>query len=121
MQYVLRIKRNNMKFRAFLVAAAVMTLSACGTLNSLDNTQNTVDIHHSQVTTQCEEISRVYSGVQYDLCLLNSKKKSSPAKLQLDPLWITSVDVLFSFVADTLALPYTIYQQYEHGNLEVTK
>lgn len=110
-----------MKFKYCFFVIAVFMLSSCGTIKSLDTTDNIVYVYHSQVITNCEEISRVYSGVQYDWCLMDSERKNSRPKFQVDPLWINSIDMLFSVVADTIVLPYTIYQQSEHGNLEVAK
>jgi len=36
-------------------------------------------------------------------------------------LWLTSIDFVFSAVADTLILPYTIFQQVENGNIDVVQ
>lgn len=87
----------------------------------MDVTDNTVEIKHYYGTTKCDEISYIYSGVRYDLCVLHSKRKNVPIKFQLDPLWVTSIDLLFSAVADTLVLPYTVYKQSKDGNLNVEK
>ena len=83
--------------------------------------ENKVEIRQYHGVTKCDEISRIYSGVRYDLCILHSDRKKAPIKFQLDPLWLTSIDVLLSVAADTVFLPYTIYQQSVNGNLEVTK
>lgn len=98
-----------------------VSLSACGTIKSLDQNNNRVEIKHEQGVTKCETLSRVYSGVHYDLCLLHSKRKKAPLKIQLDPLWLTSIDIVLSAVADTLILPYTLYHQVDKGNLKVEK
>jgi len=99
----------------------VSSLSACGTLSSRDLTDNSVKIRDYHVETHCDEISHIYSGIQYDLCILDSERGAAPAKLQMDPLWLTSIDFVFSAVADTLILPYTIFQQFENGNIDVVQ
>jgi len=110
-----------MKYQYITLPLAVLLLSSCGTMKSVGTADNSVDMRHAQVKTNCEEVSRVYSGVQYDWCLFDSKRKNTPATLQLDPLWVNSIDLFFSAVADTLVLPYTLYQQSQHGNLTVEK
>ena len=104
-----------------LVILMTFCLSSCGTIKSFDNENNKVQITHRQGTTKCDEISYIYSGVRYDLCLLHSDKKKAPFKFQLDPLWLLSIDVVLSGVADTAVLPYTIYKQAKYGNLKVVK
>ncbi|PCJ14292.1 MAG: YceK/YidQ family lipoprotein [Gammaproteobacteria bacterium] len=96
------------------------SLISCGTIKSLDHENNQVHIKHRLVTTKCQEIPYIYSGVRYDFCILHAyRKQNVPAKLQLDPAWVLSVDFVFSGIADTLVLPYTAYQQYKYGNLVV--
>ncbi len=110
-----------MKCQVLGLLTSAFLLSSCGTVKSLDSTDNNVSIYHSQVKTNCEEISRIYSGVQYDWCLLDSERKNKPTQFQLDPLWVNTIDMVFSAVADTIVLPYTIYQQSEHGSLQVAR
>lgn len=105
----------------FLILISVSLLCSCGTIKSLNTSDNEVEINHYLVKTNCEEISHIYSGVQYDLCLLNSERKSVPSRFQLGPLWLTSVDILLSAVTDTVVLPYTIYQQVTKENLKVAR
>jgi uncharacterized protein YceK len=106
-------------YKELASSALILLLCSCGTIKSLNTDKNEIAIHDSRVKTHCTEISRIYSGVQYDLCLLDSETKDGPPQLRLDPLWLTSVDILFSSAADTILLPYTLYQQSEHGNLSV--
>jgi uncharacterized protein YceK len=107
------------KFASVLFLAS--SLSGCGTFSSRDITDNTVRIRDYHVKTHCDEISHVYSGIQYDLCILDSDRGAAPAKVQIDPLWLTSVDFVFSAVADTFILPYTIFKQVENGNIDVVQ
>ena len=100
----------NMKISVFVILTAFF-LSSCGTIRSFDIEDNKVEITHRQGKTKCDEISYIYSGVRYDLCLLHSEKKKVPFKFQIDPLWLLSIDVLLSGVADTVVLPYTLYKK----------
>lgn len=104
-----------------LIFLTITLLCSCGTVKSLNTSDNEVEIHHYLVKTNCEEISHIYSGVQYDLCLLNSERKNVPPRFQLDPLWLTSIDILLSAITDTVILPYTIYQQTTKENVKVTQ
>lgn len=110
-----------MKFKNIALIISACVLSSCGTIKSLDNNNNKVYISHPLVVTNCNEISRIYSGLQYDWCLFDSERKNTPPKVMLDPLWLNSIDIILSTVADTVVLPYTIYQQSTHGSLEVAK
>jgi uncharacterized protein YceK len=96
-------------------------LSSCGTIKSLRNDDQKVEIKHRHGRTKCDEISFVYSGVRYDLCLLHSDQKRAELQFQLDPLWLLTADLLLSVVADTVVLPYTVYKQIDTGNLKVVK
>ena len=55
----------------------------------------------------CSTIPWIYSGVAYDLCYL----KYPEAGL------IIVLDAPFSFIADTVTLPYTIYKQFSEGSI----
>lgn len=78
------------------VVALMSRLGACGTFSSRKITDNAIRIRGYNVKTHCDEISHVYSGVQYDLCILHSERKPSEPKLQMDTLWLVSVDFSFS-------------------------
>jgi uncharacterized protein YceK len=101
----------------------VHRLDITRTIKTLYVEENKVDIKHPLVKTNCDEIYHVYSGVQYNLCLLHSERKT-PHKLHVnlfDRVWLASVDIIFSSVMDTVVLPYTTYQQIEYGSLKVNK
>lgn len=103
------------------VLSVAASLGACGTFSSRDISNNAIEVRDYNVKTHCDEISHVYSGIQYDLCILDSDRGAAPTTLQIDPLWVTSIDFVFSAIADTLILPYTLVQQVEHGNIDVVK
>ncbi|WP_339667844.1 YceK/YidQ family lipoprotein [Dasania marina] len=90
-------------------------LCGCGTLNTLSNSDEQIAINLKKQKTNCESIPRAYSGVSYDFCKLNS----NPNTIYND--WFLGfylVDGVVSVVADTIVLPYTIFQQVDKGNLE---
>lgn len=60
----------------------------------------------------CKKISRIYSGVQYDYCVV-FKGDGSDWELKGYLAW----DFPFSFVMDTVFLPYTVYSQIRYGSL----
>ena len=107
-------------FRCSVLILFVLLCSSCGTIKSLNHDNGEVEIKHSMVKTNCDKISQIYSGVRYDMCLLDSERKSSPPYI-IDPLWLTSIDIVASAVADTIVLPYTAYQQVKNGDLVVEK
>jgi uncharacterized protein YceK len=96
---------------------AVIGLQAgCGTFNTLTRNDNAIARSLIKQNTHCSEITRVYSGVAYDFCILNSHQ----AGIVFEPLAVFYVvDALVCTVTDTLALPYTIYQQHQQGNVEL--
>lgn len=91
-------------------------LCGCGTLNTLSNSDENIAINLKKQKTNCESMPRVYSGVSYDFCKLNS----SPSTIYND--WFLGfylVDGVVSAVTDTIVLPYTIFQQKDKGSIEI--
>lgn len=104
--------------KLLVVVASIFWLCACGTVTTFSKSDQQISSQLSQQGSYCESVPRVYSGVAYDLCKLNSKPKG------------TAVDVLVGFylfdgvlsaVADTLVLPYTIVQQSEKGSIKIVR
>ncbi|MFV8781754.1 YceK/YidQ family lipoprotein [Microbulbifer sp. SA54] len=57
---------------------------------------------------------RVYSGIAYNMCKLNSNGSSIYFD---DLLGLTLLDSLLSAATDSIALPYTLYTQQSQGNI----
>lgn len=60
----------------------------------------------------------------YDVCKLNAKPvrvhDEGLSKIEgVRAIPLSFLDMIFSAVFDTLALPYTIYQQHHYGNIEL--
>jgi len=93
---------------------------SCATIKTINPPKNHVKISHYGKKSYCEEIPRVYSGLSYNLCLLNgepSKKANLGGSLNTIPFFI--IDSAFSALADTAVLPYTIVMQKKEGSIKV--
>lgn len=104
----------------FLFVIMSLLLSGCGTINTVFRGDDVAGQNLRESKTNCGSIPRVYSGVFYDLCILNgppSTSEKNPAAPQLTPLLL--VDFIPSGALDTLLLPYTIYSQVADGNIEI--
>ncbi|WP_458717605.1 YceK/YidQ family lipoprotein [Pseudomonas gregormendelii] len=71
--------------------------------------------------TNCAALPRVFSGLVYDLCVLNGPP---PAEAAVRGPYINDTpfilfDIIASAVFDVVSLPYTVYSQAAHGNLEL--
>lgn len=62
--------------------------------------------------THCDYLPRVYSGFYFDYCWLNSDPQRVYGSA---PMALLLVDGLFSGIADTIALPFTLVKQHEYG------
>jgi len=85
-----------------------MMLSSCMSIATLvdEDTQNMFNEPDS-----CPEdctVHRVYSGTSLDICMLRTDNAGQGGAIAF---W----DLPFSFVLDTLVLPYTIYKQVSVG------
>lgn len=103
-----------------LVILAAIVLQGCATIETLNPTNNHVRIAHEGKQSYCKEIPRVYSGVNYNMCLLNGEPSySANTGPKLDGVPFFVFDTAFSALADTLFLPYTITMQAQKGPIEV--
>jgi len=96
-----------MRLRRLLVPIAVslvLGLEGCSTIATLVGMAKPEEFDCSTAPY----IPRVYSGVFNDWRFLTSGTEGST---------LVILDMPFSFVADTLVLPYTIYGQIRYGNL----
>ena len=101
----------------------VINLSACGTTNTVVRDEYIAIQKLHEVKTYCESIPRIYSGVAYDVCKLNAEpvRVHDEGIHQIDNIEAVPfafLDIIFSAVFDTLALPYTIYTQRRDGHIE---
>ncbi|MBL1274914.1 MAG: YceK/YidQ family lipoprotein [Ectothiorhodospiraceae bacterium] len=85
------------------ILALQLLLQGCSTVATLSANEDNF---------KCDppfKIPRAYSGVANDYRFLMGKKYTDEG--------LTILDMPFSFIADTIVLPYTIYRQVAHGNL----
>ncbi|WP_462383767.1 YceK/YidQ family lipoprotein [Pseudomonas sp. Marseille-QA0892] len=105
-----------MKIRIVWVAA--LALSGCGSVDTLTNERSAAN-DLARWDSRCGAIPRVYSGVFYQFCNLNS-----PPRHQHDPK-TSPESILFdmglSAIVDTVVIPYTAYQQIRQGSIEVRR
>jgi len=102
----------------------LLLLSACGTTNTVLRDEYIPVQKLRELRTYCESIPRIYSGVVYDVCKLNAQPVNvhDEGLSEIDNIKAVPVaflDIIFSAVFDTLALPYTIYRQSRDGSIEL--
>lgn len=103
-----------------LFIALGLTLSGCGTINTVVRGDDVTARNLKQWRTHCASVPRIYSGAVYNFCILNGEPNATvndPAA----PVGIPFViwDIALSGALDTVALPYTIFRQIEDGNIEL--
>ena len=104
----------------------VLSLSGCGTFSTTFSNDFTTNNKLKKAKTYCDEIPRVYAGVLYDACLFNAEPSTRnpdviSASKRDSVIPLVAVDLVLSCVADTLVLPYSIYEQATKGNLKVKR
>ena len=109
-----------------LLVAAVLVLSGCGTINTVFRPDAVASKSLKDSRSHCGSVPRIYSGVMYGFCYLNSEPK--PEKSAEDPTFgqressifpIIAIEAIASGLADTLVLPYTVYRQSQDGSIEI--
>ncbi|UHQ55243.1 YceK/YidQ family lipoprotein [Microbulbifer sp. YPW16] len=103
-------------YRTAVFAALASLLAGCGTATTLGQPDREVAAELRRQNTYCESLPRVYSGVSYNVCKLNSKR-SSTVILPIAGFYV--FDTVLSSVTDTVVLPFTIYSQNKDGNLRL--
>ena len=102
----------------FWILLSTLPLAACGTFTTLSQDDREIAANLKRQETNCQTVPRIYSGVSYNLCRMNSNKQS----IYFD--WLLGfylADSVASAATDTLALPYTVYSQNRHGSLKVNQ
>lgn len=95
----------------------MLVLTGCGTFTTLTRDDNAIARSLIKNNTYCDDIPRVYSGVSYNFCILNSRQSG----IVFEPVAVFYiVDALFCSVTDTIVLPYTIFQQGQKGSIPIS-
>ena len=113
-------KVNVMKFRILLIIGLHTALIACGTVKTVFQQDTTTARDLQEVGTRCDVIPRFYSGTAYNFCFMTGKPGNEASwrhiKIGFGDM---ALDFLFSGALDTMILPYGIYQQVQHGSIEI--
>ncbi|MFK3971203.1 YceK/YidQ family lipoprotein [Pseudomonas sp. NPDC087358] len=102
--------------KIWIAGCLVSAISGCGTIVTLSNEKgaaNELASWHSN----CQTIPRVYSGLAYEFCTLNGPERHADESAAS----AAAFDLVLSGIADTLVIPYTGYQQYQLGNIQVRR
>jgi uncharacterized protein YceK len=102
--------------RIWIVLGLVAALSGCGTMKTLNDEKGAAD-DLAKWHSNCHTIPRAYSGMSYQFCNLNSPPRSGP-HWAVTPI---ALDLVASAIADTILIPYTGYQQYQRGDIQVRR
>lgn len=89
-------------------------ISACGTVTSLSHSDIELKNKLNQTKTLCTKTTRVYGGIAYDFCQIHAKA-SQPYSAVKTSYYL--FDMIPSFIADSLVLPYTVFEQCNKGSL----
>lgn len=97
-----------------------MLLSGCGSISTIGKPDAIVASDLRRHHSNCNSIPRLYSGVSYDFCRIDSRYQSMGTDVFGSFILLFFViDTLPSAVVDTLATPYTGYQQIQHKNITI--
>jgi uncharacterized protein YceK len=94
----------------------VEVLIGCGTVKTINQSDSLIASDLGRFKSNCHSMPRVYSGVGYDVCILNSATVDYAQQLSM---WFYIFDTIPSAIADTVVLPYTGVMQHKNGNLSL--
>ena len=106
--------------KTLIAALLIVSCAACSTFKTVAPDRGRVDISSQGYDSNCNKIPRIYSGVSYNVCLLNSEPNSNAiGGIGLLGVPLIFIDTMCSAIADTVILPYTIYTQVNDGSIKV--
>ena len=92
-------------------------LAGCGSVTTLATPDEKIVATLAAQGSHCASIPRVYSGVVYNFCTLNSAPGAHSPAISVKQMLF---DTALSSVVDTLFLPYTVYGQIKKGSLPLS-
>lgn len=101
-----------------LALLLVAALAGCGTFNTAPRSNAEIGSALARSNSYCSSVPRIYSGVAYNLCLLNADERSTTSNTILQ-YGILADTLVLSPIADTVLLPVTIMQQVHLGSARV--
>lgn len=96
-----------------------IALTGCGTVSSVLQDDSVAGNDLKKRQTYCDSISRIYSGVGYDFCIMHAPELPQKSWKGSPTAGLVVLDIMLSGLTDTLVLPYTAYKQLKHGNIEI--
>lgn len=102
--------------RYVTVFALSLFIWGCGTVTSLSHSDIELKNKLNQAKTLCAKTTRVYSGISYDFCQIHARESQSYSAVKTSYYLF---DMIPSFIADTLLLPYTIMKQCNRGSIPI--
>jgi len=90
-----------------LVVSVLFMLGGCATVHTISNHQRGVEIDG----THCKEIQHMMSGTNQNICKMYGRPKDTDGIHTHNNIVWLYLDSVFSFGADVVVLPYTIYKQ----------
>lgn len=102
--------------KIWITALFVTAISGCGTIKTIHDEEGASD-DLAKWQSHCSSIPRAYSGASYQFCNLDGPARSGSH-------WgapVIVVDMVASGIADTIVFPYTGYQQYRYGDIQVRR
>jgi hypothetical protein len=106
-----------MMYKLFSVVL-IFTCASCASIATWHYSDATLASFLQNRRTHCESLPRIYSGVYFDYCWLDSDPQRVYGSA---PIALLLVDGLFSGIADTFALPFTVAQQQERGGIPLKR
>ena len=107
-----------MKLKNALVLVAAISATGCGTVNTTFRDDTVASNKLARWSSNCDSVPRIYSGAVFDYCTLDAVPRQSTGFGGHPSASLVLLDMGLSGIADTLILPYTIYQQSKHGDIE---
>ncbi|QYX48318.1 YceK/YidQ family lipoprotein [Pseudomonas tussilaginis] len=98
----------------------VISLTGCGTINTVFRDDSVASSKLAHWQSHCDSIPRIYSGAALDFCALHAEPRRTVGSTGQPSAVLMMVDLVLSGVADTVALPYTIYAQQRDGDIPKT-
>ncbi|MNJ06081.1 hypothetical protein D3C77_01620 [compost metagenome] len=94
-----------------------LVLAGCGTINTVFKADEVTSNTLARWQSHCDSVPRIYSGAILDFCALHAEPGHYSSGYGQPSAGLMRVDMLFSGVADTVVLPYTLYRQNRDGSI----
>ncbi|TDF80697.1 YceK/YidQ family lipoprotein [Pseudomonas sp. H9] len=110
-----------MTLKSTLLFAALISLTGCGTLNTVFRDDSVTSNKLARWHSHCDSLPRIYSGAALDFCALNAEPRDWVGFDGHPTAPLVALDMALSAVVDTAILPYTVYLQNKYGDIPKTR